>query len=256
MKTQEDQHGCYSVMPRYRNYKIYSNGEIRNLKNKLLKTINSSSVTLYPATGQRESRLIKELILEAFGRHKKDGEKIIHIDNNKYNLRLDNLEYEYEGCNCEHRKHPTLTEYEISSCGKILSSKCQPRVYLHPGRDTNGYENVYINGKMYLVHRLVLETFKRFKSNKNEVCRHLDGDITNNDMNNLVWGNQKQNAADRAIHGTETQGVDVWCSKLNDDKVRAIRNSDKTTIELGKIYGVDSSQISRIKNRLIWKHVI
>lgn len=41
--------------------------------------------------------------------------------------------------------------------------------------------------------------------------------------------------------------------KLTESDAANIRLSDKTTIELGKVYNIDPSAISRIKNNITWK---
>lgn len=52
-----------------------------------------------------------------------------------------------------------------------------------------------------VVSRLVLENFVGPCPPGME-CRHLDGDSTNNRLNNLAWGTRLQNASDRIRHGT------------------------------------------------------
>lgn len=52
-----------------------------------------------------------------------------------------------------------------------------------------------------LVHQLVLCAF-RGPPKAGEECRHLDGNPTNNRIENLVWGDPKENYQDRIRHGT------------------------------------------------------
>jgi hypothetical protein len=37
-------------------------------------------------------------------------------------------------------------------------------------------------------------------------CRHLDGDVNNNNLQNLVWGTHLQNMRDSIKHGTFSHG--------------------------------------------------
>ncbi len=52
-----------------------------------------------------------------------------------------------------------------------------------------------------VVHRLVLEAFVGPCPDGME-CRHLDGNQTNNWLDNLAWGTKQENEADKIRHGT------------------------------------------------------
>lgn len=58
------------------------------------------------------------------------------------------------------------------------------------------------------VHRLVIEAF-RGPPTEGQVCRHLDGDRTNNDINNLVWGTRSENAQDAVKHRKMRQAGEI-----------------------------------------------
>lgn len=51
------------------------------------------------------------------------------------------------------------------------------------------------------VHRLVLTAFTG-PAPADAQCRHLDGDPTNNSLDNLAWGTQSENTRDAVKHGT------------------------------------------------------
>jgi DNA invertase Pin-like site-specific DNA recombinase len=58
--------------------------------------------------------------------------------------------------------------------------------------------------------------------------------------------------------GWNPVGVEVKCAKLDENKVRVIRDlfrDGKYQTEIAKLFGVDSSTISTIVNRKSWKHV-
>lgn len=57
-------------------------------------------------------------------------------------------------------------------------------------------------GKTQWVHRLVLEAFIGPRPD-GMVTRHLDGHSRDNGRENLMWGTQKQNIADKKTHGTD-----------------------------------------------------
>jgi hypothetical protein len=64
----------------------------------------------------------------------------------------------------------------------------------------------------------------------------------------------------RACHGAKTnteiaRGEQIGVSKLNEDKVRAIRSSAAPGRQLARIYGVDEKAIREVRRKRTWKHV-
>ncbi len=151
--------------------------------------------------------------------------------------------------------------YTITSNGQIKSVKFETVRMLKQPTDTHGYPqvNLYKNKKRknFLVHRLVLETFRGAKR-EGEECRHLDGNINNNDINNLSWGTHSENMIDRNTHGTtpNTRGSRNNKAKLNELQVRVIRKllntSGLTQKEIAKIFGVTSETVCSINTRKTW----
>ena len=113
------------------------------------------------------------------------------------------------------KKYP---DYEVSNLGNVRS--WAPRkhrgklvVKKSPTQKTlcgNGKTNyLYVSLKNPIkevgisdrvnVHTLVLKTFNEEKDNKS-VARHLDGNSYNNNIDNLSWGSQDENAKDRIAH--------------------------------------------------------
>ena len=76
---------------------------------------------------------------------------------------------------------------------------------LKPRYDGCGYLHVGLDGKTRKVHLLVLKAFSGHRT-LGMVSRHLDGNKENNDINNLGWGTQKENCADRMLHGRQYRG--------------------------------------------------
>lgn len=111
--------------------------------------------------------------------------------------------------------------------------------------------------KLYYIHRLVLETFIGSCPLGME-CRHLDGNSSNNRLDNLKWGTPHENQQDRILHNTYQYGSKNPMAKLNDNKIREIRKlhiEGKTNREIAKIYKVSTRAIRFIINKERWKHV-
>jgi hypothetical protein len=116
---------------------------------------------------------------------------------------------------------PNWPFYEVSDLGGMRcwmrrgpygTMMDTPRI-LKPSRMKSGYfqvEGSSTGGKrrVNLVHRLVLLAFVGPPPEGRPVCRHLDGDPSNNRLSNLVWGTQLENAADRLRHGSIKPRVD------------------------------------------------
>lgn len=152
-------------------------------------------------------------------------------------------------------------DYEISNYGTVRSWKSGEPRRLKAGKGKSGYFSVVLmkNSKRIneLVHRLVLKGFKGEPPKGMEGC-HNDGDRANNYSTNLRWDTRKNNHADKHKHGTAQQGERIGNSKLKNHQVLEIREARKKgvrVIDLAEIYGVKHQTISRIANRIIWKHI-
>ena len=112
--------------------------------------------------------------------------------------------------------------------------------------------------RTYHVHRLVAETFHG-KPPAGLVCRHLDGNPTNNRAENLKWGTYKQNQDDSLRHGTRAMGERNGHAKLTAEQVLRIRKlAPSTTAEkraLADSYGVSEATIYDILKRKSWRHL-
>ena len=87
--------------------------------------------------------------------------------------------------------------YEISNKGRLKSTY---RKIMKPSKDRDGYLHTSLKKKNVFIHRLVLEAFVS-PCPKGMICRHLDGNPTNNNVSNLKWGTYKENHEDRVKHG-------------------------------------------------------
>lgn len=158
--------------------------------------------------------------------------------------------------------------YEVSNFGRVRSLDRWVRAnsgwrkteirYFTPSSSgrSKKYKRVLLRNpdKQHPVHQLVLEAFVGPRPENCEV-RHLDGDPSNNRLDNLAWGTKAENQADKIRHGTILYGTANPASKLTEADILAIRASNKRQVDLAQIYGVSQPIISAIRLRKIWKHV-
>ncbi len=161
--------------------------------------------------------------------------------------------------------------YEVSSFGRV---KSLPRrvisgkswrdtiaIILVPWVSKSGYlqHSVWSNGRSHsrFVHRLVLEAFIGFRPDDMQ-CRHLDGNRTNNYLENLRWGTSQENSDDCRKHKMTLCGEKNRSSKLKDDEVRCIKMRLKCGESQHSIacdFPVGRSTIQKIKSGEAWSHV-
>jgi hypothetical protein len=114
-----------------------------------------------------------------------------------------------------------------------------------PDVDKDGYEVVSLANHVQKLHRLMLTVFDR-PPTYGEQCRHLDGDPSNNHLNNLRWGSAKENWADRKLHGrlgTESRRL------LTTDEARTIYNDLRPIAEIAKSYNIQRMSVILIKEK-------
>ncbi len=120
-----------------------------------------------------------------------------------------------------------------------------------------GYRMVQLGASHYrMIHRLVLQVFVG-KAPPGHQSRHLDGNLSNNRLDNLCWGTAKENEADKVAHGTKLFGEQSPLAKLTAAKVLAIRKQrgKQTQAKLAEEFGVCSATIAHIMTRRNWKHL-
>ena len=148
--------------------------------------------------------------------------------------------------------------YSVDSLGNLISYKRRDKRYLIGGIDKDGYRKAILcmNGSRHhaRIATLIAAAFIGPKP-LGMVVRHLDGNLLNNRPENLCYGTQKENIADKEIHGTKLMGESHPSSKLTERQVIEIRASKLSCAKLAKIYGMKSSGIDCVKNRRTWKHI-
>ena len=153
--------------------------------------------------------------------------------------------------------------YEVSEDGEVRRMSSGPSTYsgrmLKPRKDKKGYSlvNLSRNGKQkpHRIHRLVVQAFLGNPPTEKHQIAHGDGNPENNHVSNLRWATQKENEADKIIHGKTSRGEKHGNSKLTKDdvgKIRFLISQGHSNTEIAKMFGVDHSHISKIKRGKSW----
>jgi hypothetical protein len=160
--------------------------------------------------------------------------------------------------------------YRVSQDGEVESCcgrRCRNRQTctwrpLKPIRRDGGYYSVNLHrgGKKTAryVHHLVLEAFLGPRP-PGMICRHLDGDSSNNCFGNLRWGTYAENEADKFIHGTRVRGSAAARSKLREEQVVEIRSERLAGVPIRQLaahHGVSHQTIRAVVSGETWSDLL
>lgn len=158
--------------------------------------------------------------------------------------------------------------YKISCYGTIINVKTH-RI-LTPKYDKYGYLKVGLTKdgkqKYKFIHRLVAETFIPNPDNY-PIVNHINGDKTNNHIDNLEWCTQQYNIKHAYRNGlkkgvsAEHKGSKNPKSKLTEENVLLILNNKRKGIDIRDSYSLFKNQISfkgfeNIWYGYTWKHLV
>lgn len=110
------------------------------------------------------------------------------------------------------------------------------------------YVSLWLNGVVESagVHRIVLRTFVG-PAPAGHVGTHRDGTRNNNTLTNLRWATQKENMADKLLHGTAQRGERGSRTKLTSLQIGEIRAATGSHRALGRQFKVSHKHIGEIK---------
>lgn len=158
--------------------------------------------------------------------------------------------------------------------GKVWCFRHVLDTYPLKEKDIRGYKNVSLIAyddnlrpiKRYTrqVHRLVLETFKPIPNMKDLQVNHINGDKSDNRLENLEWTTAKDNTKHTIYvlkkHKTLKQYGELnSMAKLTENDVKDIINLYNTTSmtqqQIGDLYNVSRSLVGMIIRGDIWTHI-
>lgn len=148
-----------------------------------------------------------------------------------------------------------------------LDNVCRPlkKVTMKPNKARRGnpipyqYANVKIDGVRTLafIHKLVLLSFKGPCPDGMEI-RHLNGNATDNRLDNLIYGTKRENTEDRFRHGTVLAGARHPRAKLTENDILSIREralNGESASGIARELGITKGHAARIIRGKAWKDV-
>jgi hypothetical protein len=148
-----------------------------------------------------------------------------------------------------------IGNYVLYTDGKIWSKT--KKDWLIPQINKDGYLRIGMGKKKYYMQRVIAQAFLLNTLNLPAVD-HINNNKQDNRIENLQWISRSGNVKKAYTDGImDKKGILHGRSKLTEDQVKEIRYNHPTlsTRQLGKIYGVGSVTIGKIRNRLLWSHI-
>lgn len=145
--------------------------------------------------------------------------------------------------------------YMISNFGRVIRKFKNNEKFLPGNPNKDGYLTIMLcnknNKNCQYIHRMVAINFLPNTENKRTV-NHIDGNKQNNHIDNLEWATHSENHihAFRKLNRKPNTGSINGCySKLSNEQVKLIINSDLSYSQLSKLYNISKGTVSRIKNK-------
>lgn len=161
-----------------------------------------------------------------------------------------------------------LTMYEVSSAGNIRVRDTETNLKTH--LSDKGYVRVYlakkylpeaVQNKAYLVHLLVLSTFKPILLGDEDTGNHKNKDKLFNDISNLEWMSRVDNSKHRHEFGDndypscEDANNNVYSNEQINEVCRLLQLNKYSIPKISKKTGVRLDTINKIKARKQWVEI-
>jgi len=152
-------------------------------------------------------------------------------------------------------------EYEIMCDGHIYNKATREELNYH--QDSKGYLKVYLKKHgTYFVHRLVCLKYKPITNACEMQVNHIDGNKTNNCIDNLEWVTNAENMAHAVATGLRAHldytGEHNGSVKITEDIAKQIIQdllNHKPMSQISREYNISKPTISAIKNKRLWVHL-
>lgn len=151
------------------------------------------------------------------------------------------------------------SEYYVSSKGRVYNFNTSTLLGLH--KNGTGYFRFKIsdgrkNNRLVFIHRAVALTFMPIENSKILQVNHIDGDKSNNCIENLEWCTSKENNQHAHDVGLRSNITEI---KLNQILAEQIRNEyfiekNISITKLAKKYNVSKSCIQDVIHNRTWKN--
>lgn len=156
--------------------------------------------------------------------------------------------------------------YAIEEDGRVYSKTIKK--YMKTSIDKDGYSTISLkndrNGYSHFgIHRLLMIAFNPIENMENMQVNHLDGDKTNNNLNNLEWCTTEENLKHaRSNHLNEVfgkKGEQHINSKIIEKEAKKIIELHKKGIKprdiLKEVPNASKNIINSIVHNRTWKHL-
>jgi len=143
--------------------------------------------------------------------------------------------------------------YEVSDQGRVRNASGR---VLKLCNVSGGYKAVSLGrNNSKTIHRLVAAAFIGQAPEGKKLVLHGNGDRTDNRVENLRYGNHKDNVVDAIRHGTQVRGERQHAAKLTIEQVREILSRKESVVTYAKRFNVTCQCICLILKRKNWRHV-
>jgi len=144
----------------------------------------------------------------------------------------------------------------ISSTGRVWVCRGNGFTEIR-GSIHRGYRAVKVNGKPYLLHRMLLETFVGPSPTKGALACHKNDSRLDNRIENLYWGSHQDNSDDMVRNKRTLRGIKNPRAKLSPQQVKRIRSLYQSgrylQVDLARLFGVGQTTISRVIRKANWR---
>jgi hypothetical protein len=158
---------------------------------------------------------------------------------------------------------PDYQGYEISSFGNVrtrnkitvsaMGKRCWKDRTLKLKTDRDGYKRISLwssgTQKDWLIHRLVAKAFLESQPGK-DIINHIDGNPSNNHVDNLEWTDYQGNLLHAYEHGLNKEPNKVILFNVEREEFHYFRSFSTASLFLKRNKGYLSSVLKRGKNTI------